>query len=464
MKCYACGNRLNELDYCPTCKADVRLYKKIISNSNALYNDGLEKARVRDLSGAAQSLRQSLKYDKKNINARNLLGLVYFEMGESVLALSEWIISKNYESKKNIADDYINILSANQNKLDTINQTLKKYNQALQYCYQDTRDLAEIQLKKVLSINKNLISAYQLLALIYIDNGDYSKARRILLKSLSIDATNTRSRYYLLNVNEALKDIAEHSSDKKKRQDALNTISYQSGNDTIIQPALPKERVGMSSIINIILGLLVGIAICWFLVLPARIENETEGYDKQYKLVSEELAAEKSNSQEREQILTQYETKLTEYEDEINYLKGSNGVMNENDYLMKAASEYLGSEDASSAVIDNLTNISEEYLQGANPSFVELYNILSQNAGSNAISKYVADAKTAMRQNDYTTAIDNFSKAWNLHQDDPELLMSLAHAYRESGDINKANELYTQVMNTFPESQAAIDAGDYITE
>ncbi|MCR4741074.1 MAG: tetratricopeptide repeat protein [Lachnospiraceae bacterium] len=464
MKCYSCGGRLTEFDFCPVCGADVKLYKHIISTSNRLYNEGLEKARVRDLSGAADTLRQSLKYDKRNINARNLLGLVYFEMGESVLAMSEWIISKNYESKKNIADDYLNILQKNQNELDTINQTLKKYNQALQYCYQDTRDLAEIQLKKVLSINKNLISAYQLLALIYIDARDFSKARRTLLKSLAVDATNTRSRYYLLNVNEALKDIAEHSNDKKQRQDAINTISYQSGNDTIIQPALPRERVGVSSIINIIVGLLVGIAICWFLVLPARVEREISGYDEQYKLVSEELAAEKTNSQEIAQSLDSYEVRVKELQGELDYLKGSNGVLNENDYLMMAAAAYLSKDGSSAEVMNNLANISEDYLTRANPAFYALYDILDSSAGKDAVSNYVEEGKSAIRQNDYDKAIDSFTKAWNLNKNDPELLMQLAHAYRQSGNTARANELYTELMTTFPETQEAADARDYLTE
>ena len=37
-------------------------YNKIIRLSNTLYNDGLEKANVRDLSGAIKSLRASLRY------------------------------------------------------------------------------------------------------------------------------------------------------------------------------------------------------------------------------------------------------------------------------------------------------------------------------------------------------------------------------------------------------------------
>ena len=82
MKCYNCGCTLSEKDFCTACGADVSVYKKISRTSNRLYNDGLEKAGVRDLSGAVNSLRQSLKFDKNNIEARNLLGLVYFEMGE----------------------------------------------------------------------------------------------------------------------------------------------------------------------------------------------------------------------------------------------------------------------------------------------------------------------------------------------------------------------------------------------
>ena len=89
MFCYNCGCQLSEHDFCTACGADVSLYKKIMSMSNRFYNDGLEKAGVRDLTGAINSLRQSLKFNKNNIEARNLLGLVYFETGEVVAALSE---------------------------------------------------------------------------------------------------------------------------------------------------------------------------------------------------------------------------------------------------------------------------------------------------------------------------------------------------------------------------------------
>ncbi|HAG70031.1 MAG TPA: hypothetical protein DCL38_08660 [Lachnospiraceae bacterium] len=463
MKCYSCSSRLNEGPVCPACGADVRIYKRIVSASNALYNEGLDKARVRDLSGAVQSLRLSLKYNKKNIDARNLLGLVYFEMGEVVLALSEWIISKNFESKKNIADEYINRLQSSPAALDTISQTLKKFNQALHYCYQDTRDLAVIQLKKILSINKNLIRGYQLLALLYIDAQDYSKARRTLLKSLSIDVNNTTSRHYLKITNEALKEIAEHSEDKRKRRDAIETISYQSGNDTIIQPSIPRERAGMSSIINIVIGVLVGVAICWFLILPSRLDRETSGYDEQYKQVSEELAAEKANSQEITRSLDSLRKENEELKAELDSLTGASGQLTDNDYLEMAAMAYINDPEASTEVIDALSNIDPEYLKGASSGFKALFNKLSDTAGSAAIADYIGKARSAIRQNDYASAIDAYEKAWELDRTDSDMLMNLAHAYRQSGDTKKADELYNEVIRLFPESQNAIDAKDYIT-
>ena len=170
MYCYHCGVLLSEHDYCTACGANVVLYKKIVATSNALYNEGLEKANVRDLSGAAECLRQSLEYNKNNIEARNLLGLVYFEMGEVVSALSEWILSKNLRPEKNIADDFMEKLQSNQARFEAINSTIKKYNIALNCCRQGNKDMAVLQLKKVLSVNPRFVRAHLLLALLYMDS------------------------------------------------------------------------------------------------------------------------------------------------------------------------------------------------------------------------------------------------------------------------------------------------------
>ena len=75
MRCYKCGATLTASDRCPQCKADVSVYKRAAKASNAYYNLGLAKAKVRDLTGAAESLKTSVMIHKNNIEARNLLGL-----------------------------------------------------------------------------------------------------------------------------------------------------------------------------------------------------------------------------------------------------------------------------------------------------------------------------------------------------------------------------------------------------
>ncbi len=69
MFCYNCGCALSEKDFCTGCGADVALYKRIMYTANRFYNDGLEKAHVRDLSGAVLSLRLCLKLNKNHIDA-----------------------------------------------------------------------------------------------------------------------------------------------------------------------------------------------------------------------------------------------------------------------------------------------------------------------------------------------------------------------------------------------------------
>ena len=136
MICYRCNGTLDlSRDTCPKCGTDVRFFKKIVYMSNRYYNDGLAKAEARDLTGARESLKTSLNLYKKNTNARNLLGLVLYAMGESAEALKMWVISKNYEPGKNMCDRYMNYIRRNMNSLDSDDHGIKRFNQALNYAH-----------------------------------------------------------------------------------------------------------------------------------------------------------------------------------------------------------------------------------------------------------------------------------------------------------------------------------------
>lgn len=149
MNCPRCNAKVAFVkNRCDNCGQSLKNYRRIVSTSNILYNKGLEQAKVRDLS-AIRSLRQSLEFNKLNTNARNLLGVIYFEEGEIVSALSEWVISKHFQPENNDADKYIREVQSNPNKLEMYNQTIRKYNSALFSAQHGDGDMAIIQLKKL---------------------------------------------------------------------------------------------------------------------------------------------------------------------------------------------------------------------------------------------------------------------------------------------------------------------------
>ena len=72
MICYRCGMEAGNARHCPSCGADLEVFHRVIRISNSYYNIGLEQASVRNLSSAVISLKNSLKFNKYNIDARNL--------------------------------------------------------------------------------------------------------------------------------------------------------------------------------------------------------------------------------------------------------------------------------------------------------------------------------------------------------------------------------------------------------
>lgn len=460
MICYNCGCRLSEKNFCTGCGADVTVYKKIMFAANRLYNEGLDKASVRDLSGAIECLRQCLKLNKDHIDARNLLGLVYFERGEVVAALSEWVISKNIRSEKNIADDYINMIQNNPGRLETFNQTVKKYNQALLYCQQDSLDLAVIQLKKVLSMNPKFLQAHQLLALLYINSQDWEKAKKELDKCLKIDTNNTTTLRYMKEV-EQMQPPEEERVHKKK-----DAIVYQSGNDTVIQPVGKKETVGLQTLINIVIGLIIGVGITWFLILPARVQQAQNDANTKLKAANEQLDAKTAQVDE----LTRQIESLTKEKDNLsNSLEAAQGVnvtVEANTNLIEAALMYITNSDDKMAIAEKLELISDDFVDSkdASKSFKTLYNTIVEEVGPVVAKNYYDTGYEAYRSEEYDTAIENLKKAFQYDPENGEALYNLGNAYYKSGKTNEAVETFQQVIDKFPDTEKARKAANYIKE
>lgn len=459
MFCYNCGCALSEKNFCTGCGADVGLYKKIMYVANRFYNDGLEKAQVRDLSGAVTSLRQCLKMNKNHIEARNLLGLVYFERGEVVAALSEWVISKNIRNEKNIADDYIEMLQNNPGKLDIYKQTIKKYNMALIYCQQDSQDLAIIQLKKVISMNTKFVQARQLLALLYINCEEWERAKKELERALRIDANNTMTQRYLKEVDEMMPTEEEPA---KRRKEA---IVYKSGNETVIQPVGKKEAAGLQTIFNIVIGVVLGLAIAWFLVLPSRIQKINNESNDKYREVSELLDAKTVQVNELTTQIDALREETASLSNSLSAAQEANAAIGANTDLIEAALMYMNNTANELAIADALELIDADYIENeATESFRNLYAAIKEGIGDTVAKECYSVGYDAFRTEDYDTAVTNLSRAYEYNPRNGEALYNLGNAYNKRGDTEKAVEIYEQVIEQFPNTEKARKSDTYIKE
>lgn len=475
MICYHCGCDLTEHEFCTNCGVDVASYKVVISASNIFYNEGLEKANVRDLSGAVASLRQCLKLNKNHVDARNLLGLVYFEMGESVQALNEWVISKNLRSKKNLAGEYLKLIQNNPNKLDNLNSTIKKYNQALLYCYQDSADLAVIQLKKVLSMNPKYVQAHLLLALLYIRFEEWAKAKKELERVLKIDTNNTRALRYLQEVAGVIGDSESNSKGNSKgksnaKVSKSNIISddsyqYQSGNETIIQPMDYSEKKSLQSIWNLVIGIIIGFAVVWFLVLPAKIQNEKASVNDELRKVSEQLDVKTATINELESKVRSLETETSDLQGQLEGFVGSGGTLEDVNNLLQAARIYIASPEESVKIGEYLEQINPHSItEESSESFTSLYSLLLREVGSDIGVKYYEEGMKHYKAGDFEAAVEKLTKAVTYDASNQDAYFNLGNAYRKLEKSGEAIEVYQKIIELFPSSSIANRSQSYIND
>ena len=433
MNCINCGAFLTDtdVDYCPHCGANVLIQKKVDYLSKLYYNQGLEKASIRDLSGAISCLKQSLAYDKRNIRARNLLGLVYFETGEVVAALSEWVISKNIQKNRNLASEYIAKLQANQNKLDTINESIKKYNNALAMCREGHEDMAAIRLKKILSQNPKLIKGYHLLALIQMKNQEWNKARRTLKKAARIDKTNTTTLRFLREVDE---QTGVTTKIEKKRKGLFGNEKAENDNisgEIVVRPSSYKERSRVSLFFTMVLGFAAGAAAFWLLVLPA---------------VKQDIY------REANQQIIQYSDSLSSQSVELTKAQGEAAESNDTaDAVSKQVEEEKKRSQSYEALFSAYTAMQQEdldtaalqiqnvYVDTLSDSAKGVYNTICERTGVSGISSSDSTDSTGDSSTDSTGSTDNAEGA-----DSTQSAQGDSGNYDDSGDYSDEYSSYDE--------------------
>ena len=445
-----CGAEVGNENVCYNCGADILLYKQIIYTSYVFYNQGLEKAKVKDLSGAIESLKSSLQYYKYNTRARNLLGLCYYQIGEIVLALNEWVISKNLQEDNPDADRYLAEIENAPGFLNKTNSTIKKYNQAVEYCKSGSRDLAIIQLKKVISQNSNFVKAHQLLALLYIEESKYADARKLLNQAAKIDGNNTTTIRYIHEVKARLKE--QNTGRRKKKND---TVSFMDGNDTVVMSEKSFRSMldnSRASLMNILLGLVLGLLICFFLVVPTVRDNAKDGNSQTVLALNESLAEANSEKESLQAEIDSLKNDLSAYDDKQD-------VATSYDNLFAAQNYYSSGDSATASQYIQL--VTKEVLgEQGQQAYDTLYAALSPAI----MQGYYDDGNNFYSEENYESAITNFKTVVDIDENynNGAALFLLGDCYRLTNQNDLALECFERVVELYPSNKWGKQAKVYI--
>ena len=426
--------------------------------SNGYYNLGLSLAKERNLSSALNALSISLGLNKKNTDARNLYGLIQFEMGEETKALISWVISININPINNPAQNYLQKLRNKSAYLEKSQDAISKYNKAISQIKTVNYDMARITLKQAVDIRPHFVKAMLALALLDIREGKSSEAKKLLENVLAIDRFNTKAITYL----EEMKPLTEKNARKEKLSVIGSPVKkekhVENVNNGMPVTEIYKNYSGMFTAINVGIGLIVGACAMVFLYMPTMKVALNNAHNKEIVEISQQL----------NDVNLSMETLKSENEglnEQVNKLTEVNNTSTENmNYKLLQYVYFLGlikeyntknytraAEIFSNLDVGQLTDVDNGLGISVTGTFAEMAPKM-RDEGPKLLLK-VADGLN--RSGDFAGAIGYYDAALRISPDYVEAKYKKALAYKTMGDVDTANNLFTEIITNYPDDRFA---------
>ena len=243
-----------------------------------------------------------------------------------------------------------------------------------------------------------------------------------------------------------------------KKAKKAQAVAYQNGNDTIIQPKLRGDVGFWGMAANLLVGVAVGVAITWYLVVPGvrkqavsdasvavteanntiSDKNQTiKSLEEQVDALSGDVESAQADMKNRDAAVSASEALLTAYD----------AYINENIELagdtLEGIDEKLLSDNGRKIIKTLREQVNQQYLTKAYEVGMQAYNSYNNEEAIAQLSKVVAMDES---------------------YDDGNALYNLAQAYRKVEDWQNAVDTYSKVVSLFPDSSLAYNASRYVTQ
>ena len=448
MICYKCGASSGELRKCPSCGTDLRAYRMFMGISDVLYNRAVYQARENDISDAIKTLNLALKYNKININARNLLGLMYYRRGEVTEAVRQWLISRGFQPEDNLAIHFLDETDSDTRERVKLSSIAQNYNQVITHLNTGAYDLAALQVKKVVGICPNHVKARQIQALLFLREGKYDRAIKTLTQANRIDSSDDSTQLYL----------REARSRKNREKNKIDAIEMKSGDQTIIQPRHTITQGVIGVILNLVIGILIGAALVWYIIVPTVRKNLAANANEQLLQANDTIST-------RNQQITTLEDEISDLEEQLKKEKNKNEDSDKlkatYDALTAAFSAYAQGDYETASV--TVQSVDRDLLTDSGRQALDY---LSENVVNTYLKGLYEEADYYYEGQNIYEALKRYDTIVALAEDfdDGNALYKLAQCYRKSQDFTNAVKYYTRVKQLFPDTEIAESSKIYISQ
>ena len=314
--------------------------------------------------------------------------------------------------------------------------------------------MAIIQLKKAVSEHPTFVKAYQLLALLYIHTEQYSQARQAIRAAHKLDTTDSTTLRYMHELTEIRKE--RNLKTKVQETKEQHTVTYTVGNDTIIQPTTNRLFVnsGLHTVANIGIGILVGVAVMWFLVMPAITSSRQHKNNEQTVEFSDQIATQKSQISALKKELEDYRSDET---NDKNSQKTASGTKDSYEIVINMTTHLNAGDMSYSAMAEELLKVDTEALGTLGR---EQFDTVTGAVYPEVCNTLYAEAYEYYSVENYKSAISDLEQIQKMDEtyNEGQGMLLLAQCYEENGDTDKANQLYQKLIQDYKDTDVASTA------
>lgn len=244
-------------------------------------------------------------------------------------------------------------------------------------------------------------------------------------------------------------------ADAEKRKMVKAFSHRKMEDDDVIIPNTYRESTGISTVLHIIIGLVLGMFAFLFLILPAKTKELKRQRDDAIMVYMQKL---NSANQKNDMLQNDYdllEAQAKEVQARLDELTtGNTSVMAQYQELIAILQSYRAGDYVSAA----------RAFAGAGFDLIEdegmkaIVEDIRQDMEANVYQKLVDQGLSLWNGGNKTEALELFKASLAIRPDNAEALFYVGRLYQAGGDTENANAAFDKIVGEFPDSEYAARA------